>query len=56
MSKDFIEFTADEEEPLCHRCDNADMPEKWCIENCGGTNWWACYRRTEVIKDGEYNE
>lgn len=55
--RDYIEYTADHEEPMCHRCDNADMPDKWCMKNCGGANWWAGYRRTERIEvcDNEIN-
>lgn len=48
-----IEYTADHEEPLCHRCDNATMQDEFCEINCGSEHCWFCYRRTEKIEIGE---
>ena len=47
--KEKIVYTVDDEEPSCGRCDNALMPDKQCMKNCGGANWWAGYRRIEMI-------
>lgn len=49
--RNYIEYTADHEEPLCHRCDNADMKDEFCEENCGAKHGWFCCRRTEKIED-----
>ena len=46
-SEDFISYTADDEDPNCGRCDNADMSCAWCEKNCGAEHWWSGYRRTE---------
>lgn len=42
-------YTADEEEPICERCDNFDASDEVC-RKCGPEYWWARYSRTEVIK------
>lgn len=48
---EIIEYTADDEEPKCGECDNVQMPDKWCVENCGANNGWNGYRRTEIVKE-----
>lgn len=48
---DFITYNADDEEPKCDRCDNADMSCKWCESNCGAKHWWSGYKRTERCED-----
>lgn len=49
----FIERTANDEEPMCRFCDNINNTDRWCMENCGGANFWNGYRRTEKIEDNE---
>ena len=48
-----IIFTADDEDPVCHRCDNYDTPYEFCIENCGAEHWWGGYKRkiTKIRSD-----
>ena len=49
--RDYIEYTADNEEPMCVRCDNINWKDEWCSECCGSDKGWAGYRRTEKIED-----
>lgn len=37
-------YTADDEEPVCSRCDNFDKTE--CYAFCGSEHGWWGYRRT----------
>lgn len=46
--KDFFEYTVDDEEPMCGRCDHMDDFDKWCMDNCGSAHFWNGYRRTEI--------
>ena len=39
-------LTADEEEPICERCDNFCESEDFCIETCGAYHFWNSYERT----------
>lgn len=48
---EIIEYTADDEEPKCFYCDNIKRIDTWCVENCGSTNGWNGYRRTEIVKE-----
>lgn len=41
------EYTADDEEPDCGRCDHICDSEEWCTEHCGAEHAWIGYRRTE---------
>lgn len=49
-------YTADDEEPSCSRCDNALMPDTWCMNNCGGAYSWAGYIRIAPFEIGDDNE
>lgn len=48
-------YTADDEDPKCHRCDNCFGPQCICDE-CGPQFWWKNYIRTERIKEREENK
>lgn len=48
---EYITYTADDEDPKCDRCDNADMSCRWCEQNCGPKHGWATYFRTEKIEE-----
>jgi ribosomal protein L40E len=39
---------ADDEEPICSRCEN-QCNDSIC-ERCGAENWWRFYQRTEAIE------
>lgn len=49
MEKDIYEtvYTADDEEPVCTRCDNMNIPYTWCERYCGAEHGWNGYKRTE---------
>ena len=47
-----IEYTADEEMPVCIHCDNFGS-EYPCEKHCGPEYGWYGYRRTERIEDEE---
>ena len=40
-------FRADEEEPMCGRCDHVDDPITFCERKCGHKHKWNGYSRTE---------
>lgn len=40
-------YTADDEEPRCTACVHVNDSDKWCAQNCGATNGWFGYKRTE---------
>lgn len=46
-------YTADDEEPKCDMCDHVCDSDKWCMENCGSSNGWAGYQRTEFEEKEE---
>lgn len=50
-----ITYNADDEEPICGRCDHINDSDKWCMKNCGGANSWNGYRRTEIRKENEHD-
>lgn len=52
MSK-HVTYTADDEIPICTKCDNVDLDDKFCINHCGAKRGWPCYYRTEFIDNGE---
>lgn len=41
-----FKFTADHEEPFCHRCDNMCTMEKYTCQKCGPEYGWNNYIRT----------
>lgn len=41
-------LTADEEEPHCNRCDNANC-EYLCLNMCGAKHCWNGYERKIVV-------
>ena len=43
-------FDADDEEPLCERCDNFSGPEEFCCQECGADNWWNGYKRSIYVE------
>lgn len=45
-----IIYNADDEEPQCQKCDNFEIPDTFCMNNCGGGHGWNGYQRTEIIK------
>ena len=47
-----ITYTADEEFPDCMKCDYVNCSDDTCIE-CGASNSWALYERTEIINEIE---
>ena len=48
---EYVTYTADDEDPKCDRCDNADMPCKYCMEHCGAEHAWLGYSRTEKVEE-----
>ena len=44
---DYIVLTADDEDPICDRCDNCNNTYEYCSQNCGAENWWNGYKRTD---------
>lgn len=48
---EIIEYTGDDEEPKCGRCDHIQDSDNWCMKNCGGANGWNGYKRTEIVKE-----
>lgn len=48
-----IIHTADDEEPICTRCDNLENKYECCTRWCGAEHGWYCYRREEVIKEND---
>lgn len=49
MSK-IVLLTVDDEEPICHRCDNND-DEYVCDIMCGPEHGWHGYERAVVIRE-----
>lgn len=47
---DIVLLTADDEEPICSRCDNNDY-EHICYNMCGAKKGWQGYERAVVIKE-----
>lgn len=45
--------TADEEEPVCTRCDNQYNDDKFCVKYCGPEHGWRAYRSTVCKSDSE---
>lgn len=48
MYEEYVEYTADDEEPDCMLC-NYVTGGFDCWRFCGATNFWNGYRRTEKI-------
>ena len=45
-----ITLTADDERPVCFKCDNQyDMSEESCSKMCGPAKGWSLYRHTECV-------
>ena len=53
MSYRKIIYTADEEEPLCERCDNVNEQEDICVNRCGAEHGWFLYSRTVIEVEDE---
>lgn len=47
--QDYITYTADDEEPDCMLCENANADDRFCKNNCGAEHGWSCYMRKEQI-------
>lgn len=50
-----MEYTVDNEIPLCCRCDNATAEVGWCEKYCGASHGWNGYRR-EDEEEEDYAE
>lgn len=50
-----IILNADDEEPICLRCDNFGEPYDDICEKCGNTGW-SCYHREVLIADKEVED
>ena len=44
-------YTADDEEPMCIRCDHILDPIEYCIDSCGPDHAWSRYIRTSDEKE-----
>ena len=44
-------YTADDEEPICERCDYFYSDGDLCGSHCGPANWWNLYCRSEIIEE-----
>lgn len=42
--------TADDETPICSRCDNNDIGDEFCLSKCGAKHGWGGYERAEFIE------
>ena len=55
MSRDYNKriwkYTADDEEPICGRCDYFYSDGDLCGSLCGPENWWNLYCRSEFIEE-----
>ena len=45
-----IIYNADDEEPLCGRCDYVCDSQSYCDTNCGSEHFWNGYERTEYLE------
>jgi len=52
---DKIWYTADDEEPMCIRCELFESDDI-CVERCGPNHGWNLYCRSEFVEESNIDE